>query len=513
MDLLLITTIGHTLSAVVLAVAGVLVLLQNPSKTLNRAFFISALSAGVWGLGFAMGINLEPSPTAYLVWLINLTVIPIVAGYLHFTFAAVGRAHEARWVIRTVYVVGGIIFLLALFSPQLFLPEVSQKLFVKSYLNAGPLYVAMFIYFAAVFFMSFVTFVYAYFSQKENRRVLEYFIIATIFGYSFGPIDFFLVFDIPVSPLYGMFFGLYIIPITYGILADHLMDIRVVVRKAFFYSFAIGAITAVLTVLIFLNDRFVETVPWVQFWTIPIVTAVVAFFLGRVYWLQSVEGDRIKYEFITVATHKLRTPLTQISWKVRELIDASDNQKEIEIAQSIQRSTNRLIELTNILFETTQESDYTYNREEIGLVGLTNEVFKKLSSVIEHKNIQTSIHVDGEVRVFADQRRIHAVIEVLLENAITYTPNGGFVQVIAYDKGGIVSYSVRDSGIGVVPEEKKRIFSRFYRTDAAKRVDTEGVGLGLAMAKSIIQKHGGKIGVESQGEDKGSIFWFTLPKN
>lgn len=514
MDVLLVTTIGHALSALVVTLAGVLVLTQNPRATLNRAFFITTLATGYWGFTFAAGINLPPSATAYLVWFSHLIIILIVSSYLHFTYAAVRKEHEARWVIRGVYAIGALIFLGALLAPHLFIPEISPKLFTESYTTAGPLFLVMFIYFAAVFFMAFLTLVYSYLTERDNRKQVEYFLVATIIGFGIAPIDFFLVFDVPVSPFYGMFFGLYILPIAYGILTDQLLDIRIVVKRAFVYSLIISVIAGGLTLLTFLSDSLVANVAWIQFWTIPIFTAFIAFIIGRLFWLKSVESDRIKYEFVNVVTHKLRTPLTQINWRVRELLDTNNDPKVRDVAKNIQRSTSRLIELTNIIFETTQEDTLAslYNKEKVGLVGITRSVFKQFESLIKEKKIVTSIHVDDEVYAFVDKRRITAVIEVLIENAIHYTPKGGFVQVIVYEDRGRINYSVRDSGIGVSPEDRKRIFTRFYRSDAAKRIDTEGIGLGLAMAKSIIEKHGGRIGVESQGEGKGSIFWFLVDK-
>jgi len=514
MDILLITTTGHIISSVIFAVIAALVLLQNPQKTLNRTFFASAASASVFGIGLAVGINLDPSPIAYRVWMVNLIDVVVASAYLHLAFAAVHKEREARWLIRGVYAVGALIIGLSLLFPHFFLPEIVPKLFTKSYLTAGPLYFAMFVYFAVAFLMALVTMVYGYVHQRENRRQLEYFILASVVGYSTGPLDFLLVFNIPVSPLYGMFFGLFMVPIAYGILADKIADIRVVIKRALVYSIIIGAIAAFLFMLIFLNDFLVRTMPWIQFWTIPIFTAATAFIIGRMFWLKSVETDRLKYEFITVAAHKLRTPLTQISWGVRELIESTKDENTRSLGHRIQQSTNRLIELTNIIFETTQENiaHYSYNKENVGLVAMSRSVIEKLTPAIERKHIRVNLHIDGEVYVATDARRLYSVIEVLLENAISYTPDGGFMQIIIYNKKNRVIYSVRDSGIGVSPEERKRIFSRFYRTDAAKRVDTEGVGLGLAMAKNIIEKQKGKIGVESQGEGFGSIFWFSLPK-
>lgn len=512
---LLITTVGHVISSIAFAVVAVLVLLHNPTKTLNRAFFVSAIAASVFGLDLAFAINLDPGPFAYRVWMLNLIDVLIVSAYLHMTFAAIQKEHEARWLLRGVYAVGALIVGASLLFPHLFLPEVVPKLFTKSYLVAGPLYVAMVVYFVVVFLMSFFSIIYGYLRQKENRRQLEYFILAAIIGYSTGPIDFFLVFDINVSPLYGMFFGFFMLPIAYGIITDQLMDIRIAFKRALLYSFGIASIAGTLAVLIFINDFLVRTFAWIQFWTVPIFAAIISFIIGRVFWSKMVENEKIKYEFITVATHKLRTPLTQIHWGLSSLVNESLSPQAKDLVEHIRHANGRLIELTNILFETTEEAEmlgrYSRAKEKIGLLAITRDVFRKLDPIIKKKKLVVNIHADTEVTIVANPQRITSVIEVLIENAVNYTPEGGLVQVITYTKSGRAVYSVRDTGIGVPPKEQKLIFSRFYRTDAARRADTEGVGLGLAMAKSIIEKNGGKIGVESQGENKGSTFWFSLP--
>jgi len=511
--LLLITTVGHVVSSLIFTGVAAIVLLHDPQKTLNRTFAIAALSAAAFGLSFSLGINLPPGPLAYGVWMLNLIDILIVAAYLHMVFAVIHKEHEGRWLIRGVYAVGAIIVVASLIFPSAFLPEVIPKLFTKSYLTAGPLYIAMLLYFILVFFISFIALIYSYVRQRESRRQLEYFILATIIGYSIGPIDFFLVFDVPISPFYGMFFGLFMVPIAYGIIADNLMDIRIVIRRAVVYSLSIGLIAGALTLLIFLNDVLVRNVQWIQFWTIPIFTAIIAFIIARIFWLNLTENEKIKYEFITVATHKLRTPLTQIGWSVSALLESKPPPPTKELVERIQHANSRLIALTNMLFETTEEGiqNYTYTKTDIGLIDITKSALQKLQPIIEKKHLQINVHSDTEVHVIADLRRIGSVIEVLLENAMLYTPDGGLVQIITYVKGNRAVYSVHDSGIGVAPAESKLIFSRFYRTDAARRVDTEGVGLGLAMAKNIIEKYKGKIGVDSQGENKGSTFWFSMP--
>ena len=446
--------------------------------------------------------------------MINIVNTLLATTFLHFTFVALRMDDAMRWVIRSSYAISAGIILFALLYPASFIPSVTPKLFTKSYLNAGPLYEFMLVHFVVAALASATALLWAYARRKEERRKLEYFIAAALFGFGFGCIDFLLVFDIPASPVYGMLFGLYVVPIAYGILSDQLLDIRIVIRKALVYSLGIGAVTAVLMVLILLNNLLVARIPWVQFWTVPILTATVAFIIARVFWSQMVENERVKYEFITVATHKLRTPLTQISWGVRSLLDKDLDSEARELIMHIQNSSNRLIELTNILFETTEENshDYAYTKEPVDLAAVTKKVLDRLMVITNQKKIDVAVSVDDGLIVQADPRRLASVIEVFIENAVNYTPEGGSVHVSAVEKGGKVRYTVQDTGIGILPEEKKNIFLRFYRTDAAKRIDTEGVGLGLAMAKNIIQKHKGKIGVQSEGANLGSTFWFEVPR-
>ncbi len=511
---LLIATIGHLISALLLAGVGVLVFSQNPSRPVNRMFFFAALAPATYGTGLAIGINLEPSSFAYSVWMINLVNTLLVSTFLHFTFVALNIQHAMRWVIRSSYVISIGIILFALASPASFIPSITPKLFTKSYLNAGPLYEFMLVHFMVAALASGAALLWAYWRRKEERRKLEYFIAAALFGYGFGCIDFLLVFDIPASPVYGMFFGLYVVPIAYGILADNLLDIRVVIKKALVYSLGIGAITAVLMILILLNNMLVARLPWVQFWTIPILTGTISFVIARIFWFQLIENEQVKYEFITVATHKLRTPLTQISWGVRALLDKELDAETRDITEHIQSSSNRLIELTNILFETTEENsqDYAYTKEDVDFAAITKTTLARLQSIITKKHITVESDVAEGVTAKADSRRIASVIEVFIENAISYTPENGSVHIQLEAEKDSVRYTVSDTGIGISPAEKKNIFLRFYRTDAAKRVDTEGVGLGLAMAKNIIHKHKGKIGVDSEGENLGSTFWFEIPR-
>ena len=114
-------------------------------------------------------------------------------------------------------------------------------------------------------------------------------------------------------------------------------------------------------------------------------------------------------------------------------------------------------------------------------------------------------------KVNVDKERINSVIQILLENAIIYSIKAGEIKIsLGEDKNNLV-FSVKDNGVGIPKKDQPYIFFKFFRADNVKTVETEGSGLGLVLAKNIIERHGGKIGFESKGENKGTKFWFSLP--
>jgi signal transduction histidine kinase len=112
--------------------------------------------------------------------------------------------------------------------------------------------------------------------------------------------------------------------------------------------------------------------------------------------------------------------------------------------------------------------------------------------------------------VYADAERVHQVLFNLLDNAVRFTPSGGRVTVRASRINGVVDVTVADTGPGIAPEHLPRLFERFYRVDSARSRDEGGTGIGLAIARSVVEAHGGRIWAESE-PGKGSTFTFQLP--
>ncbi len=504
----------HILGFIAVLGSGVLSYIKNQKKPLNRVFFFSMMIVALYEAEFILTPLMPNERFAYYVGFLSLFIVFIPVLFSQLLFMVSNTYEKYRWYVWTILILALAIVGASVSNPLLFLEAVEPRLYFPWWLVPGPLFSI-----ASVFFLLALLFPFIIASQARNnltkleRRRLNYFLTFLGISLPLGSLNFLLTFGIQFGPLLAAFWTFGMIPIMYGIISDNLLEVQTIIKQSFFYSVSVASLAALLALLISLNNVIVNAFPWVQFWTIPIFTAVVAFSIGRLFWQKLLENDRIKYEFITVATHKLRTPLTQISWSVRTLLESNLTPEVRATAEHIQKSSNRLIELTNILFETTEEStqSYAYEKTPVPLLETTRTVLSRLDPFIQAKQLTVNIHADDEVVVQGDSRRLGSVIEVLLENAINYSSRGGLIQIIAYVKGSRAYYSVRDHGIGVSPEDQKRIFTRFYRTDAARRADTEGVGLGLAMAKSIIEKHQGTIGVESSGDGTGSVFWFKVP--
>ena len=238
--------------------------------------------------------------------------------------------------------------------------------------------------------------------------------------------------------------------------------------------------------------------------------------------------NAVKSDFLSTVSHELRTPLTVIKGYVSLIKNQrlgpinTRQQKGLTAADERADHLNSLI--SDLLDLSRIESNkYEIRQENLDFIKLAETTINSMKPFFKKKKIHfKSVIPDNLAKIYGDKQKISQVITNLLSNAIKFTPNGGSIilealsgssyQVENIDRTeDYIQVNIKDSGIGLVEEEKKKIFDKFYQVDNSATREYSGTGLGLCITKNIVELHHGKIWVESC-KDKGSTFSFTLPK-
>lgn len=229
------------------------------------------------------------------------------------------------------------------------------------------------------------------------------------------------------------------------------------------------------------------------------------------------ELERMKSNFLSVVSHELKTPLHSIKGFVNLILMGKTGEiteTQQDFLNTVRTQTDHLQNLIQDLLEFSRlESGQVKLRlEAVRVADVAERVIDNLAPLAEEKGVKLVARVATDFPLIeADEMRITQVITNLAHNAIKFTPKGGSVSVGAVDLGEQVRVSVADTGIGIPPDERERIFDRFYQVDSTATRQYRGTGLGLTICKHIVEYHQGKIWAESE-EGKGSTFLFTLPK-
>lgn len=228
------------------------------------------------------------------------------------------------------------------------------------------------------------------------------------------------------------------------------------------------------------------------------------------------EIDRMKSEFISLASHQLRTPLSAINSYVRMLGDGFRgplNEGQLEYVNIIVNSIDRMNELINSLLNVSkiEAGKMEVNMSKVDATGLIRGIIDEQVSSAKQKDILLKIKVPSEpFVVVCDPLLMREVCVNLLSNAIKYTPENGRVSVRLSERGGNLAYSVRDTGYGIPLKAQVNLFTKFFRAENILDKDTTGTGLGLYMVKQITDMLGGTLHFKSQ-EGSGSMFMFKVP--
>ena len=246
------------------------------------------------------------------------------------------------------------------------------------------------------------------------------------------------------------------------------------------------------------------------------------------------EIDQAKTDFVALASHQLRTPLSIIKWYIDFLVDGDAgelSQEQIKYLKEVYKSNERLIELVNALLDVSRIDLGTFSiePEPTDIIERAETALKKFLPEIKAKKIKLEKHFDKLPIINLDPRLTKIVFENIISNSIKYTPEKGIVRLDIKKTERDVLIEISDTGCGIPREQQPKVFAKLFRADNVKKIESIGTGLGLYIVKAVIEKSGGKIWFQSpslnlllaEGQkdvdlpidkrNKGTTFFITIP--
>lgn len=228
------------------------------------------------------------------------------------------------------------------------------------------------------------------------------------------------------------------------------------------------------------------------------------------------EKDRLKSEYVLRVTHDIKEHLAAIQSCIEPVtagIAGPLNQKQIDLLQRADRRSGKLLFFVKSLLEITQiKLSRQISMEYFSVMDCIKNAIANVGARARNKNIAVSSCIEPTVdKIRGVGPYIEETVSNLLANSVKYTPDNGRIDVEVSDKGNSILIEVKDTGIGIPGDELQKVFEEFYRASNAREIERDGTGLGLSIAKQVVERHQGKIWVESE-EGKGSVFKIMLPK-
>ena len=511
---LVLHNISFVITAIVSLGLALFSILNNYKSLANITFSMVMVSVVVYCVSHIFGVSTFDPEQSRSILMLNVSIIFITIFNTHCFFISIKRDKELWYMILLIYITGILLTGFYLIFPETFLQVSVPKMYFPNYYVPGAYHWVMRVIFngivpAYILFELFLSYRKAQDDIERNR--LHYFFFSGIIGYVVGIIPVALVYDIPFDPIWGSFMILYSVPFLYSTVKYELLDIKVVAKRAFFYAVSITVVGVLVALFNFFNQWIIQNYPSFPFWISPLFSSVAIVIVAVITWRALRESDILKAEFITTVTHKFRTPLTYVKWATENMLKTNLTPENIEQVSYIRDANAKLVDLTNLLVSVSEsENSYEYQLAKGDFSKIVSDAVGSSIRQMQVKDIVFNKKIDPGIMAVFDSTRIKFVIQVYVENATHYTTKG-VIDIYLYVENNQIVFKVKDSGIGISKKEIPLLFTKFYRGTGAKLADTEGMGIGLFMSKKIILKHGGKVWAESEGEGKGSSFYFSLP--
>jgi signal transduction histidine kinase len=497
---------------------------ENP---VSKSWFYSSIAFSGWALGL-YGVTSSKTIEVANVWQYILDVSAILLPALYFNFISdLFKFDNSKW--RQFFLT--ISLLLSLFSFSHFFKIGVVAKYDFYWVNPGPFYIIFPIYFLMHAIIALFVLTVQFF-KKDNDLILKGQIrntmIAGLMGYIGGVTNFFPQF-FNVYPYGNYLVVLFIVFMVYGVLKYKLLSTKVVSAQIFS--------TTLVLVFLFNVLRSSEITEWVVNFLILVFVSIfssllissvtqevkarkkieeLAVELGKANE-HLLELDQQKSEFVSLASHQLRGPLTAIKGYGSMILDGDFGVVPDYLRDPIDKiykSTNDLVVLVGDYLDVSriEQGRMQYDFSEFDMRELVETVVNELKPTVIKAGLTMDFTVDRSRKflVNADKGKIKQIVGNFLDNSIKYTPHGGIHVWVSTNANKRVLVTISDTGVGIRPEVMPNLFAKFTRAPDANKTNIMGTGLGLYVAKKIIEAHHGRVWAESAGQDKGSSFFIEL---
>ena len=224
---------------------------------------------------------------------------------------------------------------------------------------------------------------------------------------------------------------------------------------------------------------------------------------------QIAEINQMKTEFINIASHQLRTPLSSIKWSLNHLMNKTDN----DYLQNIKQANNQMVKLVNDLLSVSriEQGKLVLEKNSFSINKLTQNTVQEFQSLLQASNSILELKLSKNLKpITGDQTMIKVVMQNLISNAVQYIQKSGKIIISTKQKQNNLIWQIQDHGIGIPKYQQKHIFKKFFRAETSLKFKTRGTGLGLYISQAIIKAHKGKIWFDSK-TNQSTTFYFSLP--
>ena len=507
--------ITHIIANVIFVYLGLIVFLHAKKNATNIIFALIAFLNALWTTANYFSVTLTPDRILFWIRLEIFFVVPYAVLFAVF----MNNFPSERLLLSKK----SVILILAWTIFMMFLsmtPYVFEKLIIVNNTPLpvpGKLIIFLFATLSvAVFYGIFIGFKKYIYADVQSKNLWQYIIFGTVFSYLMMFLFLFIFVNIFKIITFVYFAPIFVLPMitgmAYSILKYQALGVKITLSEIFIFLI-IGLVTFQLltskdNLSFFLN--FASLIA-----SIILSGFLIDSILRETKQREKLEElNRLKSEFLSFASHQVKAPMAVVKGYAELIFEGIENVPEQakDFAKKIKESVDNLLVLIEEFmdYRRIEEGKIEFNFEKLDIISLIREIVEKMKLLAMEKNLSLDFESKFDSLVMnVDKLRFSQVIQNLIDNAIKYTKEG-WIKVKVDKEDNEVLISVSDSGIGMSKELQQKLFGQFVRDPLIKK-EIRGTGLGLYIAKHIVETHKGKIWAESEGVGKGSTFYIKLP--